>query len=281
MRVEKTIESLQGLIQIWTGTKQTIALVPTMGGLHDGHLSLIDVAKKNADKVIVSVYLNPTQFSKYEDFDSYPSSIDEDINELDRLGVDCVFVPSTDQIYPNGWSFDYDIGELATILCGKSRPHFFHGVAQVVYRLFDIVKPDIAVFGEKDFQQLLVIRRMVDELSMGIDILSHSIVRESDGLAMSTRNKYLNDKDRLKARLLSVAINRAKGDYMSGSTIEQITTNLRQDLRATFELDYAEIIDANNLKKITNNTAQIGILCAVMLGSTRLIDNVTFRRQDV
>ena len=278
MKVATTIESLQDLLKDWTEKKHTIALVPTMGGLHEGHLSLVRMAKNQADKVVVSVYLNPAQFAQNEDFDSYPISTESDIVELEKCNADAVFIPNSEQIYPKDWSFDYQVGEISSILCGVTRPHFFNGVAKVVYRLFEIVRPDIAIFGQKDFQQLFVIKKMVDDLSLGINILSHSIVREQDGLAMSTRNKYLNKKERVTATQLSTCMNSAKDKYLSGMQIDKVNTELRQELSENFELDYAEIVDANTLKIITDNTVQIGILCAVVLGSTRLIDNITFWR---
>jgi pantoate--beta-alanine ligase len=236
------------------------------------------MAKSNADKTVVSIFLNPTQFGKGEDFDSYPRTIDSDLIELDNCKVDAVFIPETEQIYPPEWSFNYDIGELSTILCGKSRPNFFNGVAQAVYRLFDIVKPDIAVFGQKDYQQLFIIKRMVEQLSLGVVVLTHSTVREGDELAMSTRNQYLSSEERAVAPQLYKILERTRQDYLLSSSVIDLKKDMHSDLEKYFDLDYAEIVDANTLKQITDNTTEIAILCAVLLGSTRLIDNIIFWR---
>jgi len=278
MQVLSTIDSLQDLLQDWRDDKQTVALVPTLGGLHDGHLCLVGMAQNNADKVVVSIYLNPAQFSENEDFDSYPVTIESDIIDLQKCNVDAVFIPDTEQMYPDGWRFDYRVGDLSSILCGITRPHFFDGVAMAVYRLFEIVKPDIAVFGEKDYQQLFIIKRMVGKLSLGVHILSHSIVREKDGLAMSTRNNYLSVEQRAIAPELSATLSRAKNSYQESKAINNLSETIELELSDRFDVEYVEILDANTLKQITDKTTQIAILCAVLLGSTRLIDNKIFWR---
>lgn len=278
MQVLTTIESLQGLLKGWRSDNQTVSLVPTMGGLHEGHLSLVRMANNNSDKTLVSIYLNPTQFGKGEDFDSYPRTIDADLGALENCQADAVFVPETEQMYPEGWSFDYEVGDIGKILCGITRPHFFEGVAQAVYRLLEIVEPEIAVFGQKDYQQLFIIKKMVRDMSLGVQILSHSTVRESDGLAMSTRNNYLSSKERAIAPELFRILERAREEYLSSKTVESLRVDIHKSINQHFELEYAEIIDANNLKQITDNTTEIAILCAVSLGPTRLIDNIFFWR---
>lgn len=278
MQVLTTIESLQELLKGWRSDNQTVSLVPTMGGLHEGHLSLVRMANKNSDKTLVSIYLNPTQFGKGEDFDSYPRTIDADLGALENCQADAVFVPETEQMYPESWSFDYQVGDIGKILCGITRPHFFVGVAQAVYRLLEIVEPEIAVFGQKDYQQLFIIKKMVRDMSLGVQILSHSTVRESDGLAMSTRNNYLNSEEKAIAPELFRILEKAKKGYLSSITVESLRVDIHKSINQHFELEYAEIIDANNLKQITDNTTEIAILCAVSLGPTRLIDNIIFWR---
>ncbi|HIG88495.1 MAG TPA: pantoate--beta-alanine ligase, partial [Candidatus Thioglobus sp.] len=252
--------------------------VPTMGGLHDGHLALVELAKQKADRVVVSIFVNPTQFGKNEDFDQYPNTFEQDVLLLERNQVDGLFSPSVEQIYPQGLDADIDIGEIGNILCGASRPGHFQGVVQVVNRLFDIVKPNLAVFGKKDYQQLLIIKQMVAQLSLDVKVISHSIVREKDGLAMSTRNQYLSDDERKVSPNLYKNLLELKVEIQKGQAINVAVKQARIQIEKNFKLDYIETLDANTLKQITDNTSEIAILCAVFIGSTRLIDNVIFRR---
>lgn len=268
MQVFKTIIDLQAQLNIWQGKSKSIAFVPTMGGLHQGHLSLIEIAKQNADKVVTSIFVNPTQFVAHEDFDDYPRTLDNDLSLLEERQVDYVFTPNTQIIYPDGLDSSVDVGELGQVLCGKTRPHFFNGVVQVVQRLFDIVQPNIAVFGQKDYQQLSIIK----QFTTGVKILSGVIVREDDGLAMSTRNQYLSVDERKVAVQLYKTLNQLQQRKLD---LKLATEQLQQH----FKLDYLEMLDANTLKQITDNTSKIAILCAVFLNSTRLIDNIIFNRR--
>ena len=259
----------------------SIALVPTMGGLHDGHLKLIDKAKECSDLVVVSVFVNPTQFAENEDFGAYPINLSKDKTLLEALKVDAMFAPSDNEIYPDGSSQDYDVGEMGKILCGISRPIHFNGVAQVVARLFDIVKPDYAVFGEKDYQQLLIINSLVERQGIKTTIVSVPTLRESDGLAISTRNNYLSPEDRANASLFYQQLVATKASIQNGTDIPSATEQAVDALSVVFDVEYIEVLNANNLTEITTSSSEIIIISAVRLGETRLIDNIIFRRSDV
>ena len=259
----------------------SIALVPTMGSLHEGHLKLIDKAKEYSDMVVVSVFVNPTQFAENEDFDAYPKTLSEDKKLLEAAKVEAMLVPSDNEIYPDGSSQDYDVGEMGKILCGISRPIHFNGVAQVVATLFDIIEPDYAVFGEKDYQQLLIINSLVEKQGIETTIVSVPTVRESDGLAMSTRNNYLSSEDRANAPLFYQQLVNTKAAILNGTDISSATEQAIDALRAIFDVEYVEVLNANNLTQITTSSSEIIIISAVKLGETRLIDNIVFRRSDV
>ena len=259
----------------------SIALVPTMGGLHEGHLKLIDKAKECSDMVVVSVFVNPTQFAENEDFEAYPKTLSEDKKLLEAIKVDSMFIPLDNEVYPEGGSQDYNVGEMGKILCGISRPIHFNGVAQVVARLFDIVKPDYAVFGEKDYQQLLIINSLVERQGIKTTIVSVPTVRESDGLAMSTRNNYLSQEDRANVPLFYQQLVDTKAAIQSGANISSATEQAADALSAVFDVEYVEVLNANNLTQITTSSSEIIIISAVKLGETRLIDNIVFRRSDV
>jgi len=260
---------------------QSITLVPTMGGLHEGHLKLIDKAKEYSDMVVVSVFVNPTQFAENEDFEAYPKTLSEDKRLLEAIKVDAMFVPLDNQIYPDGSSQDYDVGEMGKILCGISRPIHFNGVAQIVARLFDIVKPDYAVFGEKDYQQLLIINSLVERQGIKTTIVSVPTLRESDGLALSTRNNYLSSEDRANAHLFYQQLVTTKASIQNGTDIPSATEQAVDALGAVFDVEYIEVLNANNLTEITTSSNEIIIISAVKLGETRLIDNIVFRRSNV
>ena len=281
MLIFEQISSLQECLNNCREDGLSIALVPTMGGLHEGHLKLIDKAKEYSDMVVVSVFVNPTQFAENEDFDAYPKTLSEDKKLLEAAKVEAMFVPSDDEIYPDGSSQDYDVGEMGKILCGISRPRHFNGVAQVVARLFDIVKPDYAVFGEKDYQQLLIINSLVERQGIKTTIVSVPTVRESDGLAMSTRNNYLSSEDRSNAPLFYQQLVNTKAAIQNGTDISSATEQAIDALRTVFDVEYGEVLNANNLTQITTTTSEIIIISAVRLGETRLIDNIVFRRSDV
>jgi len=281
MHIFEQIDSLEEYLNSCRENNRSIALVPTMGGLHKGHLKLIDRAKECSDTVVISVFVNPTQFAENEDFEAYPKTLSADKQILEAMEVEVMFVPLDNQIYPDGSSQDYDVGIMGKILCGISRPIHFNGVAQVVSRLFDIVKPDYAVFGEKDYQQLLIIKSLVERQSLKTTIISVPTVRESDGLAMSTRNIYLNSQDRVNAALFYKQLVATKLAIQSGTEISSAIEQAIDALSAIFEVEYIEVLNANNLTQITPSSCEIIIISAVKLGETRLIDNIVFRRSDV
>ena len=281
MHIFEQIDPLEEYLNSCREDGQSIALVPTMGGLHEGHLKLIDKAKECSDMVVVSVFVNPTQFAENEDFEAYPKTLSEDKTFLEAVKVDAMFVPLDNQIYPDGSSQDYDVGEMGKILCGISRPIHFNGVAQVVARLFGIVKPDYAVFGEKDYQQLLIINSLVERQGIKTTIVSVPTVRESDGLAISTRNNYLSLEDRANAPLFYQQLVDTKAAIQSGTDISSATEQAVDALSNIFDVEYVEVLNANNLTQITTSSSEIIIISAVRLGETRLIDNIVFRRSDV
>jgi len=231
--------------------------------------------------VVVSVFVNPTQFAENEDFEAYPKTLSEDKALLEAAKVDAMFIPLDIEIYPDGISNDYDVGEMGKILCGISRPMHFNGVAQVVARLFDIVKPDYAVFGEKDYQQLLIIKSLVERQDITTTVVSVPTAREPDGLATSTRNSYLRPEDRAKAPLFYQQLVDTKAAIQSGADISSATEQAADALSAVFDVEYVEALNANNLTQITTSSSEIIIISAVRLGETRLIDNIVFRRPDV
>jgi len=281
MHIFDQIDSLKEYLNSCRENNRSIALVPTMGGLHKGHLKLIDKAKECSDVVVVSIFVNPTQFAENEDFEAYPKNLSEDKEMLEAIEVDAIFAPLDNQIYPEGSSQDYDVGRMGKILCGISRPIHFNGVAQVVSRLFDIVKPNFAVFGEKDYQQLLIIKSLVERQSLKTTIISVPTVRESDGLAMSTRNNYLSSQDRGNAAFFYKQLVAAKASIQSGIEISSVIEQVADALSTIFEVEYIEVLNANNLTQITTSSSEIIIISAVKLGETRLIDNIVFRRSDV
>ena len=281
MLIFEQISSLKKYLNSCREDGLSIALVPTMGGLHVGHLKLIEKAKECSDLVVVSVFVNPTQFAENEDFEAYPKTLSEDKKLLEVAKVEVMFIPSDHEIYPDGNSQDYDVGQMGKILCGISRPIHFNGVAQVVATLFDIVEPDYAVFGEKDYQQLLIINSLVKRQGIKTTIISIPTVRESDGLAMSTRNNYLSFEDRANAPLFYQQLINTKAAIQNGTDISSATEQAIDALRTVFNVEYVKVLNANNLTQITTTTREIIIISAVRLGKTRLIDNIVFRRSDV
>ena len=281
MHIFEQIGPLEEYLNSCREDGRSIALVPTMGGLHEGHLKLIDKAKECSDMVVVSVFVNPTQFAENEDYEAYPKTLSEDKKILEAIKVDAMFIPFDNEIYPDGSSQEYDVGEMGKILCGIFRPMHFNGVAQVVARLFDIVKPDYAVFGEKDYQQLLIINSLIERQAIKTTIVSVPTVRESDGLAMSTRNNYLSPEDRTNAPLFYQHLVDTKLAIQSGTDISIATEQAVDALSTVFDVEYVEVLNANNLTQITTSSREIIIISAVRLSETRLIDNIVFRRSNV
>jgi len=274
VNIIETTEELRRTLAPVRG-RDRIAFVPTMGCLHEGHLSLIRKAKRLADIVIVSIYVNPMQFGPNEDFDAYPRTFEADAALCEQEGVDIIFHPHN--LYPaDSIKISLKISELDGYLCGASRPGHFDGVVTVVNMLFNIVQPDIAIFGEKDWQQLAIITRMVNDLQMGIEIIGAPILRESDGLAMSSRNRYLSEEDRSKAPRLYETLQEMTTLLKQGETLssELIKRGLTRLTDAGIEPEYLEIRDAATLQTTETINAPCRIFIAAKIGNTRLIDNI-------
>lgn len=255
---------------------QTLALVPTMGNLHTGHLALVEQAKNEADNVLVSIFVNPTQFGANEDYSTYPRTLAQDFEALSTVKASAAWLPAIEEIYPNGveGSVAIDVPLLSHVLCGLHRPHHFSGVAGVVTRLLQITQPDVAVFGEKDYQQLLVVRKVVEELFLQVRIRSIPTMREADGLAMSSRNRYLTDSERRQAPLLYDALNEAASAVRSGQN--QVAVESRGVARlkdANFRPEYFSIRSGEDLGP-PKSGSPIRVFAAAWLGAARLIDNV-------
>lgn len=256
---------------------QKIALVPTMGNLHDGHLSLVALAKQHADIVVVSIFVNPTQFGVGEDFASYPRTLDDDCQKLAKAGVALVFAPSVDEMYPV-YPPNVQIlsGSISKILCGQTRPTHFDGVGLVVSKLFNIVRPDVAVFGKKDYQQLAIIAQLVQELNFEIDIIGGEIVRADDGLALSSRNQYLTEQERAIAPRLAQALQQLAGALQSASVADFDTMIQKTKDKLTcdgFTVDYLQVLN-QQLQPASRHDKHLVILTACYLGKARLLDNL-------
>ncbi len=277
MVVVHSIAAVRQQVATWRQAGERIALVPTMGNLHQGHIILVEQAQALAERAVVSVFVNPTQFGPNEDFNSYPRTLDEDSKKLQAVGADLVFAPSAAEVYPRGveQTTQVTVPSLSRLLCGASRPVHFSGVTQVVAKLLNMVQPDVAVFGEKDRQQLLIIRHMVDDLNIPVEIAGAPIVREADGLAMSSRNRYLTTEERqiaptLQATIASVArrIRSGERDYPT------IRKEAEQALEsAGFRPDYFQVCRADDLSEPTADDTDLAIFAAAWLGQARLIDN--------
>ncbi len=261
---------------------RSIAFVPTMGALHDGHVALVRRAQEIADEVVVSIFVNPLQFDRADDFDRYPRPIDADVARCEALGVDAVYAPTAATMYPAGFQTTVTVGDLATTMEGASRPGHFDGVATVVTKLFAAVGPDAAVFGEKDFQQLAIIRRVTADLDLGIDIVGHPIVRESDGVAMSSRNARLGPEERAAASVVPAALREAVGSAGEpSSTPDRIieTAMARLRVEPLVSVDYVAVFDSSHLTSIATiepaqrRPGKVRIATAVFIGDVRLIDN--------
>lgn len=273
----RTISEVKDFTSLYNLVNRRIGFVPTMGALHDGHLELGKRAMKECDCVIYSIFVNPTQFGKNEDLGKYPKDIQGDIEKLDSIGVDAIFFPDEKVMYPEGFSTYIDIGEITEILCGKSRPGHFKGVATVVLKLFNIVGCDQAYFGKKDYQQFTVLQKMVKELNVPVEIIGVDTVREKDGLAMSSRNSYLNEYERKAAPVLFRALSSAKHNFPKFKTPEEIIKHAEQIINdeALSQIEYIELRNADDLSEVSelDNRKKI-ILTAVRFGTTRLVDNM-------
>ncbi|MBV1898715.1 MAG: pantoate--beta-alanine ligase [Cycloclasticus sp.] len=282
MLVVATIKELQNALYKHRQANKKIAVVPTMGNLHEGHLALVKTAQQHADIVVVTLFVNPTQFGANEDLDSYPRTFQDDCDKLDALNTSILFAPNIDEMYPLGGdqTTHVHVPNMTQVLCGASRPGHFDGVTTIVSKLFNITRADIAIFGEKDYQQLAVIRRMVNDLNIPIKIIGKPIVREPDGLAMSSRNGYLSEKERRIAPRLHQLLQTIKQEIIEGNhDLNSLESHAITDLiEAGFKPDYLQIYQRNELRPATENDKEIIILAAAFLGSTRLIDNIYVNR---
>jgi pantoate--beta-alanine ligase len=275
--IVRTVPALRRALESLRARKATTALVPTMGALHDGHVSLVRLAKRRAARVIVSIFVNPAQFAPSEDFGSYPRTWKADVAKLAAEGADLIWNPDVKTMYPDGFATRILTDGPAVVgLEDRFRPHFFGGVATVVGKLFTQVRPDVAVFGEKDFQQLRVVSRMAADLDLGVRVIGSKTVRERDGLAMSSRNVYLSPEEREAAPALYRAMKESAGRLRNGDDIRAaMAGGAKLATDAGFRLDYFEVRDAETLAPITSATDRpMRILVAALIGKTRLIDNV-------
>ena len=281
MMIARTISDVRRAVKAWRKEGLTIGLVPTMGYLHEGHASLVKAAKASCDRVVVSVFVNPTQFGPNEDLESYPRDFEHDCTLLEGLGTDLVFHPDPAELYFPAAATWVEVPALAKNLCAKTRPTHFRGVCTVVSKLFHIAAPDKAFFGQKDAQQLAVIRRMVRDLNFDLEIVGCPIVREADGLAKSSRNTYLNPKERQAALILNRSLKKGEalieaGETDTGRLLAVIKESISTEPLAT--LDYAEAVDADSMKPVATVEGNVLFAIAVYIGKTRLIDNFVVSR---
>ena len=279
MKVVKTIKEVRDAVKEWKAQGLSVGFVPTMGYLHEGHESLINKAVENNDRVVVSIFVNPMQFGPTEDLDKYPRDLERDSKLCERAGANLIFHPEKEEMYFEDFSSYVDINGLSDELCGKSRPVHFRGVCTVVTKLFNIVNPDRAYFGEKDAQQLAIIRRFVRDLNIDVEIIGCPIIREEDGLAKSSRNTYLSKEERQAALILSQSLNLAKDAIASGerdskAIIELISKNIEKEPLA--KIDYVEVVDSLSMEPVEKIEKSVLVAIAVYIGKTRLIDNFTF-----
>lgn len=267
---------LTDALKVFRDAGETVALVPTMGALHDGHMALVDDVRRRADRVVVSIFVNPTQFGPNEDFDAYPRRMEADSAKLSAANVDLLWAPSVEEMYPEGFATSITVASLPDRLCGAARPGHFDGVATVVAKLFNQVRPDMAIFGEKDWQQLAIIRRMATDLDLGVDVFGFPTQREDDGLARSSRNAYLTEAERAAAVALPRALGSAARSIENRSSISDAIATVHAALeKAGFApADYVELVDAVTLQPIEKLERPARLLAAARLGKARLIDNL-------
>lgn len=277
MKVVTSVSGMKALSRQWRAKGKKIGFVPTMGYLHEGHLSLVRESKKRADLTVVSIFVNPAQFGPNEDFKKYPRDLEKDSAYLEKGGVDCLFYPDAAEIYPPGFRTYVEVRGLQDRLCGKSRPGHFQGVATVVLKLFEIVGPDIAFFGAKDAQQVLIIEKMVADLDLDVEVVTCPLVREPDGLALSSRNAYLSPEERKAALVLSISLRWAERAVAAGERdAAKVIGGIRSAIEAEplTRIDYVEAVDPVNLEPLAEIRGDVLIALAVFVGSTRLIDNI-------
>ena len=276
MQIIRQLSALRERTKLIRESGRTLALVPTMGALHAGHMSLVELARRQADDVIVSIFVNPKQFGPNEDLDKYPRSEEADAARLAESGVTALWMPSVSEVYPDGFATSVKVAKLGELWCGAARPGHFEGVATVVAKLFNQVCPDIAVFGEKDWQQLAIIRRMARDLDMAVEIIGMPIVRDTDGLALSSRNAYLSAADREAALTLPRALSGAARDIGNGADVEVTLADAKAQLLAAgfTQVDYFALVDAVTLEPLATLDRTGRLLAAARIGGTRMIDNI-------
>lgn len=273
MRIVRSAADLRAAVGPWRKTGHETAFVPTMGALHQGHLALVRTARAHADRVVASIFVNPRQFAEGEDFDRYPRREDEDAAMLAEAGADLLFTPGVDDIYPQGFATIVRVPTLSAKLEGTHRPGHFEGVATVVARLLGLVQPEVALFGEKDWQQLVIVRRMVSDLALPPKIVGLPTVREADGLALSSRNAYLSEAERAVAPVLYRTLTAAVENLATGADVAAVLASARAELTsAGFQVDYVEFVAADSLEPTGGAPGRL--LAAAWLGRTRLIDNL-------
>ena len=277
------VEQIHGM-QSWSETERRsgkrIVLVPTMGFLHEGHLSLVRDGRKRGEQLVVSIFVNPAQFAPEEDYQSYPRDLERDRKLLDMEKVDLLFRPSAEEMYPKGYQTHVEVEKLSPLLCGASRPGHFRGVATVVAKLFNIVRPHVAIFGSKDYQQLQIVRRVVKDLSFDVEVVAHPTVREGDSLAMSSRNIYLSQDERRAAQSLYRSLLKAQSMFRKGERKrEQILCSVRNELdkEPLVQVEYVELCDPDSLEKIERIENEALLALAVKIGKARLIDNAILK----
>jgi pantoate--beta-alanine ligase len=280
MKVITSVAGMKSLARQWKKEGKKVGFVPTMGYLHEGHLSLVRESKKRADITVVSIFVNPAQFGPNEDFKKYPRDLEKDSAYLEKGGVDCLFYPDAAEIYPPGYRTYVEVRGLQDRLCGKSRPGHFQGVATVILKLFDIVGPDLAFFGAKDAQQVLIIEKMAADLDLGTEVVTCPIVRDPDGLALSSRNAYLSSEERKAALVLSRSLRWAERAISAGERdAAKVIAGIRSLIEAEplARVDYVEAVDPLDLDSVAEIRGDVLIVLAVFVGSTRLIDNIRVR----
>lgn len=284
MKISGSIEGIREAVRTWRKEGLTVGFVPTMGYLHEGHKSLIDKAVAENDRVVVSIFVNPIQFGPTEDLESYPRDLERDAALCEDSGANLIFHPEKEEMYWNDFSSFVEVEGVSAGLCGKSRPIHFRGVCTVVTKLFNIVKPDRAYFGQKDAQQLAVVKRMVRDLNMDIEVIGCPIVREEDGLAKSSRNTYLSKEERKAATILNKSLNLGKqaieaGERDASKIREIITNNIMKEKLA--KIDYVDIVDALSIEAVNEINNSVLVAIAVYIGKTRLIDNFIYEIESV
>lgn len=274
--IERSLSGLRARTAEWRNAAETIGVVPTMGALHQGHLSLARAARAKCDRVIVTIFVNPKQFNDPDDLKNYPRTEEEDARKLESIGVDLIYVPEPDQIYPDGFATTVSVSGLTDMLCGESRPGHFDGVATVVSKLFIQTSADFAFFGEKDYQQLQIVRRMAADLDLPVEVVGCPTIREEDGLAMSSRNLLLSDRSRIKAPVLAEVMEDMRAQLQGGAVMSEIIEDAKARVMAAGfnEIDYLELRDGGDLSLLDRAKPEARLFAAAWLAGVRLIDNV-------